>query len=436
MLLGALAEGFGLLMIVPLASIAIGQDAAALSRFAPWVARSGAGPALRGRARTVRRRRWRARSALLFCARPAQLARLQAGYEASLRLRAASTLARRGWTFASRIGQAGMQSLLLNDVPRAALAIGYRPAFAVAAVMLLVQLTLTALLSPTLTLSRWRSWSPARLLSVRWTRRGVRADRDRASDRKTAPSSGFRLHAGLKAALAQGTVAAFLDEYRREPRRRRGADASRFTRDYSASRQLAAFGGGDRRRAAAVRRRADAGAAVPGADRQPGAVRADESRRRSRSSNRRSTSPPTRQSFAAIERRLGKLEPPSAPSRAASRSNGTMLGSTDARFEHRPGLGLRAAPRWCCERGEWIGIAGASGAGKTTLRRPRRGAAARRRTGAIPVDGEPLDGRVLDRWRAGLAYVGQEGTVFNDSVRGNLLAEGARADERALWAGA
>jgi len=40
---------------------------------------------------------------------------------------------------------------------------------------------------------------------------------------------------------------------------------------------------------------------------------------------------------------------------------------------------------------------------------------------------------VLERWRAGLAYVGQEGSVFNDSVRGNLLAEGAVADDEALW---
>ena len=36
---------------------------------------------------------------------------------------------------------------------------------------------------------------------------------------------------------------------------------------------------------------------------------------------------------------------------------------------------------------------------------------------------------MLERWRAGLAYVGQEGSVFNDSVRGNLLAEGVAADD-------
>ena len=44
-----------------------------------------------------------------------------------------------------------------------------------------------------------------------------------------------------------------------------------------------------------------------------------------------------------------------------------------------------------------------------------------------------MEGDNRERWRAGLAYVGQEASVFNDSVRGNLLAEGAAADHVALW---
>jgi len=49
------------------------------------------------------------------------------------------------------------------------------------------------------------------------------------------------------------------------------------------------------------------------------------------------------------------------------------------------------------------------------------------------VDGRPLHAADLDRWRAGLAYVGQDGTVFNDSVRGNLNAGGKPATEEQLW---
>src|SRR5207342_287708 len=51
---------------------------------------------------------------------------------------------------------------------------------------------------------------------------------------------------------------------------------------------------------------------------------------------------------------------------------------------------------------------------------------------AITVDGAPL-ADMLNQWRAGLAYVPQEGVVFSDSVRGNLLAEGASADEADMW---
>ena len=41
--------------------------------------------------------------------------------------------------------------------------------------------------------------------------------------------------------------------------------------------------------------------------------------------------------------------------------------------------------------------------------------------------------RRAERWRASPAYVGQDGSVFDDSVRGNLLAEGARVIDDQLW---
>src|SRR5690349_8797195 len=52
--------------------------------------------------------------------------------------------------------------------------------------------------------------------------------------------------------------------------------------------------------------------------------------------------------------------------------------------------------------------------------------------GRIAVDHQPL-ADVLDRWRAAIAYVGQDSSAVNDSVRGNLLAEGAAADDAGLW---
>jgi ATP-binding cassette subfamily C protein len=81
-------------------------------------------------------------------------------------------------------------------------------------------------------------------------------------------------------------------------------------------------------------------------------------------------------------------------------------------------------------RGEWLGVCGPSGSGKTTFVDLVAGLLAPQ-SGSLLVDGAPLDS--LDRWRAGLAYVGQDGALFDDSVRGNLCADGVHVDESNLW---
>jgi ATP-binding cassette subfamily C protein len=426
MLLGALAEGFGLLMIVPLASIAIGGDSH-LGRFAPWAASWSADRRFT-LALALFIGAFAARSLLLF-ARDTWLARLHAEYETSLRLRAAATLANRGWPFASRIGQAGMQSLLLNDVPRATDAAAFVQQMAVAATMLVVQLTLTFALSPTLTLVALAFLLIGSSLSLRFTRRGARRGLAIAGAMDESAGSGFRLHAGLKAALAQGTAPAFLAEYRATLTGAAG-QFTRFARDYSVAQQAAAFGAAV---AAAVLLFVGvrllslpfpvlvtslilfARMSGPAQLLQNNAIRAA------------AYAP----SFAAIERRLGSLDwdiPSEAPVEPLHWSTMEM---DRVAYEHQRGLGLKSASLQL-KRGEWLGIRGASGAGKTTLIDLVAGLLEPKR-GTIRVDGEPLDQAKLAHWRAGLAYVGQDGSVFNDTVRGNLLAEGARADEVALW---
>lgn len=427
MLLGAIAEGFGLLMIVPLASIATGQDEAIFSGFA---ASAGAfSPDQRlALALALFVAAMGARSALLY-ARDRQTADLQAGYEASLRLRAAATLARRGWTFASRIGQAGMQSLLLTDVPRASVAVAHVQQFAVAAIMLAVQLTITAILSPALTAVALLILALGALVSVRWMRRGVRSGIAMSETSEESASSGFRLHAGLKAALAQGTASAFLREYR-SSLAAAAAQIVRYSRDYSAARQVAAFGAA---LAAALLlfvgvRLLDLPFPVLIASlvlfaRMSGPAQALQQA----AQNAAAFAP----SFAAIEQRLGKLEPPAAAEPAREPLDWNELRLDAVTFEHQPGLGLSDASL-VLRRGEWIGVSGASGGGKTTLVDLVAGLLAPDRGRGL-VDGKLLEGETLERWRAGLAYVGQEGSVFNDSVRGNLLAEGAAADHVAQW---
>lgn len=426
MIFGALAEGFGLLMIVPLATIAMGGDSR-LIRFAPWL-QSWSSDKRFVVALALFVGAMAARSMLLL-ARDTLLARLEADYEANLRLRAAATLARRGWPFASSIGQAGMQSLLLNDVPRASQAAAFIQGGAVSAAMLFVQLAIAFMLSPALTLLALAFLAIGAVVSLRYVQGGVRRGLSIVSAMEGSAGSGFRLHAGLKAALAQGTVPAFLAEYR-SSLARPAREMAQFARDYSVAQQLVSFA-----------------AAVVAAVLLLVGVRvlalpfpvlvtslvifarmSGPAQQLQNSCVRTAAFAPA---FAAVERRLGPLDwnvPDEHPIEPAEWSE---LKLERARYQHADGLGIdRASLR--LRRGEWLGITGASGGGKTTLLDLIAGLVSAQ-AGSLTLDGRPLDGDTLERWRRALAYVGQEGSVFNDSVRGNLLAEGAEATDAELW---
>ena len=426
MLSGALAEGFGLLMIVPLATIAIRGADAEFIRFAPW-AESLTGDQRFVGALALFVAAMALRSLFLF-ARDVVLASLSADYGADLSLRATATLARRGWPFASRIGQSGMQSLLLNDVPRAQQAVANFQNVSVGASMLVVQLVLTWFLSPALTAFAAAFLAAAFLLSLRWAHRGVLSGQAISDALDDSAGTGFRLHAGLKAALAQGTVAAFMDEYRSSLQRTAG-HFTRFARDYSSSRQLGAL-------AAALLAAAllligvrllhlpfpvliaslvlFARMSGPAQQLQSNALQI-------------AVYAPA---FAAIRRRLGDLERAVAEPPRAEALDWQQLVLDSVTFEHRPGFGVRRVSL-TLRRGEWLAVSGASGGGKTTLVDLVAGLLAPAE-GRITIDGRGM-AELLEQWRRAIAYVGQEGNVFNDSVRGNLLAEGGASDEQGLW---
>jgi ATP-binding cassette, subfamily C, bacterial len=366
---------------------------------------------------------------LLLLARDLELARLNTGYEASLRLRAAATLASRGWSFAAGIGQAGMQSLLLNDVPRSAQAMALWQHAAVSAAMLLVQLLLTAWLAPVLTGIALLFLAAGALTAIAWNRRGARSGLEIVKTMRASTGSGFRLHAGLKAALAQGTVGSFLDEYRATLAGSVDTLVEN-ARDYSVARQLAALGS-----AVAAAALLFVGVRILA---MPFAVLVTSLILFARMSSPALALQQSLQqaaalapAFGAIERRLGALKQPPAREIAAEPLEWKQLRLDDAAFEHGDGLGLAGASLSLAP-GEWLGLAGPSGSGKTTLLdlvaallEPQRG--------TVTVDGERLEGKRLDCWRRGLGYVGQDGAVFKDSVRGNLLAEESVADDDALW---
>ena len=90
----------------------------------------------------------------------------------------------------------------------------------------------------------------------------------------------------------------------------------------------------------------------------------------------------------------------------------------DASYAHPGGRGVAGAS-FTIAPGEFVGIAGPSGAGKTTLVDMIVGLLAPH-TGEVRVGGVALTGGLRTGWAETVAYVSQEGFLFNDTVRRNL----------------
>ncbi len=84
------------------------------------------------------------------------------------------------------------------------------------------------------------------------------------------------------------------------------------------------------------------------------------------------------------------------------------------------------------ERGSFVGIVGPSGAGKTTFADLLVGLYPPQ-AGQISVAGRPLRGETLSSWRQSLSYVSQDPFLFHDTVRRNLLWARPDASEEDLW---
>ncbi|MES2033616.1 MAG: ATP-binding cassette domain-containing protein, partial [Pseudomonadota bacterium] len=83
--------------------------------------------------------------------------------------------------------------------------------------------------------------------------------------------------------------------------------------------------------------------------------------------------------------------------------------------------------------GETVGVAGASGAGKTTFADLLAGLVSPQ-SGRIAIGGQPLTDQTVTRWRDQVAYVSQDPVLFNDTVRHNLLWANPAATDAALTA--
>lgn len=129
-------------------------------------------------------------------------------------------------------------------------------------------------------------------------------------------------------------------------------------------------------------------------------------------------------SSSALTESLGLAVPPSA--------GGRRIEFRRVGFHYPAPEGEQ--PRWVlrdvsfvCEAGETVGIAGATGSGKSALMDliPRLHDP---KEGEILLDGIPLMELDLETLRAGIGYVAQESFVFSDTIAANL-AYGARSEQ-------
>lgn len=134
--------------------------------------------------------------------------------------------------------------------------------------------------------------------------------------------------------------------------------------------------------------------------------------------------------FEAIRNLEGDLASSTAPTPFPVAPRPGAIELQGVSFLHPGGRGLHLADL-TIEPGSFVGITGPSGAGKTTLvellatlREPQ--------TGRMLIGGEPLDEARRAGWRERIAYVPQEGFLFDDTVRRNLIWGTTGVDEPAI----
>ena len=117
-------------------------------------------------------------------------------------------------------------------------------------------------------------------------------------------------------------------------------------------------------------------------------------------------------------------------------SKASLASMKTLEFDH---VSVGQAPDWrlkdvsvVLHRGETIGIAGPSGAGKTTFLDSSAGLVVPN-SGTIRVNRTPLDSSVANLWRDRISYVTQECFLFNESIRRNLTWGSKEMSDELIW---
>jgi ATP-binding cassette subfamily C protein len=441
---GAALEGVGLLLLLPILSVAVGSTAGEewIGNFTQAILAFLPGASMFwhlvflllifGILMVVR--------AVVVLARDVALARLQVGFVENKRLETISLLTNTRWDVVARLRHGRVTHVLGGEVQACGDAVSMLLQSTIAATMLAVQAGLVLLLSPVLALLVF-----VLLLSGAIALRPVVR---RARDLGTALTEAS-LHlvtattqflGGLKLALSQNLEAGFL----------RGFET---TLAETAARRVQFA----RQRSAVQLALTSAAAFVAGAAILIGVGVLE-------------TAPSTLVAFLFVLARMngpgiqlqaalqnifhslpayGKIQELQAELGAAQQSTEqrgdvqSPLPSGDIEFhavsfwhEERSSSGDRAGGLFdatvAIREGSFVGLVGPSGAGKTTfadllvgLYPPRKG--------EIMIGGARLEAGVLRAWREQVSYVSQDAFLFHDTIRANLLWARPGAQEAELW---
>ncbi|MDB5674886.1 MAG: hypothetical protein JWM65_1868 [Sphingomonas bacterium] len=366
--------------------------------------------------------------AMVIYARDMALARLQTGFVENLRNGLMRRLAAAPWHRIVALRHARITSLMTSEVSRISSSAQYLIQGSVALVMLVVQGTLAFALAPLLALATAAlvSFGAVLTLAAQGRIRDLGTALVGANQALMGSTSGFL--GGLKAAAAQNAQGAFVDEFETIQREVRNRGLS-FSQRQASSKRIFAIGS------------AVMGAAVIAIGFATGvapAVLITIVLIFARMSAPAQTLQAAAQNFffalpafEAVRRFEGEIAVGDGGDAGVTAPPDGVIEADAVTYLHPGGGGVSAAS-FTIAPGSFTGIAGPSGAGKTTLVDLLITLLAPQ-SGEIRVGGVALHGASATGWRDRLAYVPQEGFLFHDSVRRNLNWGAVAADDEALW---
>lgn len=440
--LGAAAEGVSVLLLIPLLAVLTGHGGGKgwIGEMAKWALEPFAG---HSRATTLAMLLagfgvLMVLRSLVILARDVVLAELRVGFVETIRLNLSRRLAATDWGTVSRLSHARIVHLITTDVQRCSSGVYFVLQCGIAFVGVVVQAGLAFVLSPPLAAFSLTLLAGAAIALgplMRRARRGGEAmtDGHLALMRDTTQFLG-----GLKQAFSHNREDAFIGQIQTALEGLRRAQVDFALQQTSARLGLAAI-------SAAI-----GGVALwigygvlglsapvlmallfvlarlggPAGQIQLGAIQL-------------ANSLPAYEHIVALETELAAAARPApSPARTAEPPRKAPVTFDAVSFMH--GTDAAAARggvedlTFVIQPGDYIGVGGPSGAGKTTFADLLAGLYPPQ-SGRIIVGGQALTGDVARAWRDQIAYVPQDPFLFHDTLRSNLLWAAPDADEPAMW---